>query len=95
MELEEEAFDIHETVSSIGDILHAKVKAKNLMLRISVDMAVARWVRGDGSKIQQIRIDLPSNAVTVTHKGYVTVNVTSDRIFDAFSLGLNICKMHH
>ena len=92
MELEEEAFDIHETVSSIGDILHAKAKATNLMLRISVDMAVARWVRGDGSKIQQIRIDLPSNAVTVAHKGYVTVNGTSEAVDSDFVCGRRLWR---
>lgn len=83
LDVEEEEFDVHETISSIGDILHAKAKAKNLTLNIQVDAEVPRWVRGDGSKIRQILINLASNAVKFTAEGYVNIIVTSEYVDDS------------
>ncbi|MFN3235569.1 MAG: response regulator [Pseudomonadales bacterium] len=77
LEPEEEEFDLHETVNSIGDILHAKARAKDLPLNIRIDPDVPRWVRGDGTKIRQILINLVSNAVKFTDEGFVNINVTS------------------
>lgn len=83
-ELEQEEFDLHETVSSIADILMAKAKAKNLQFSVGIDSEVPRFVRGDGSKLRQILINLASNAVKFTTVGSVSINVSSTYIDEKY-----------
>lgn len=80
LEIEEEEFDLRETVNSIADILQAKAKAKKLDLAVQLDPAVPRWYRGDGSKIRQVLINLASNAVKFTDRGFVNIKVTSEHV---------------
>ncbi|MFT5570663.1 MAG: signal transduction histidine kinase/CheY-like chemotaxis protein, partial [Cyclobacteriaceae bacterium] len=75
--VEEEKFNLYETTHSIMDILLAKAKAKNISLEIDLAPNVPKWVKGDGSKIRQILINLVGNAVKFTDTGGVIIRVSA------------------
>jgi signal transduction histidine kinase/CheY-like chemotaxis protein/HPt (histidine-containing phosphotransfer) domain-containing protein len=100
--VEEEEFDLFETVHSIAEILSSKSINRGLFFDIDIASDVPRWVRGDGSKIRQMLINLASNAVKFTETGGVTIRVLANsgadravRItFQVIDTGVGIAPEH-
>ncbi len=75
IELENIAFDLRKTVESSVSTLALHAREKNIELTCRIDEDVANVVLGDASRLQQVLLNLLSNAFKFTEQGAVTVTV--------------------
>lgn len=72
--LESEVFNIHKLVTSIVQTLHYKIEGKSsLRLHYSIDPRIPQEVIGDRLRLYQILMNLGSNALKFTDKGFVKI----------------------
>lgn len=74
--LETTSFALMELVTNTTELIQSTIKTKNLTLTVNIDPSLPRYVTGDPTRIQQILLNLISNAVKFTNIGNVTVSVT-------------------
>ena len=79
LELEEVAFDVHDVADDVGRILAATAHAKGLELLVDVAPGRADALLGDAVRIQQVLLNLGSNAVKFTAEGEVVIRVSRPR----------------
>lgn len=79
MELEKTIFSPQELIDSVRLMLFPLATEKELLLTISVDAAVPRFVEGDAPHIRQILINLVGNALKFTKEGCVMIGVRPGR----------------
>lgn len=75
VELNEVAFNPAQLFETIRAGFAAQAEAKGVELRLEVDEAARREVRGDAFRIRQIADNLTSNALKFTDRGYVSLRV--------------------
>lgn len=76
--LNNELFELRQTVKEINDLLLVSATAKNLTLNTWVDNKLPRYIELDRNKYKQILINLLSNAVKFTPHGTVTCSISYD-----------------
>ncbi len=76
LELYYEWFTVRELVGYVEDITQVLIKSKPIKLNFKVETAVPTQLYGDNNRIQQILINLVSNAIKYTEKGFVNVLVS-------------------
>ena len=76
VELEQVDFDPHELVEEIGMMLAATAAEKNLELVAFCEPEVPMALRGDRGRLQQILINLASNALKFTPAGEVVIRAS-------------------
>ena len=77
LELEAIDFDLIEVVEQVVDIVSHRVHAKGLELSYYIEPEVARVVRGDPGRLQQVLLNLVNNAIKFTSKGEISILVES------------------
>lgn len=82
LELENQPFNLLESVKSVIDLLQFQAKDKNLQLTYSYDSENPLFFRGDVTRIRQILVNLIGNALKFTEKGSVTLNVICNYYLD-------------
>jgi signal transduction histidine kinase/DNA-binding response OmpR family regulator len=75
MELEEEDFNLHESIEHILDIFGMRAGEKGLELLYQVDTDVPMFIRGDDLRLRQILTNLVGNAMKFTEKGEIFIRV--------------------
>jgi len=80
MELESVPFSIADAVKSVVKLSESKAKDKGIKLLSMLDSDIPVWVLGDTVRLQQILINLTSNAIKFTSKGKVEISVLLDKI---------------
>lgn len=80
MTFEKQAFDLRQSINSTLFSFDLKIKEKNLSLIEQFDSHLPSLVVGDSVRLNQIILNLVSNAVKFTHKGKIilSVDVLSD-----------------
>jgi two-component system, sensor histidine kinase and response regulator len=73
LELEQNDFDLHETIETTCEILAPTVHAKGLELQVFIEKDVPRGVRGDRARVSQVLTNLLSNAAKFTPDGEIVV----------------------
>ena len=73
-------FEIKDVLSHCYSLLHAQAKAKNIDLITTSNLEENIVILGDYTKITQIFINIMSNAIKFTEKGYVRVDVITKEI---------------
>jgi len=71
MDLEKKSFSFNAVIENITTIFSAKALEKNIELIVEIDDAVPKTVIGDPVRFSQILINLISNAIKFTDKGFV------------------------
>ena len=75
MTLDPRPFDLDAMLGSLSVILTPALGAKPVVLRMEVEPTVPRNLVGDDMRLQQVLINLGSNAIKFTSEGEVTVRV--------------------
>ncbi|MDM8549448.1 response regulator [Desulfobacterales bacterium HSG2] len=73
--LTEKDFDMYCLLDGIEDMFRLKAEEKGLRLVFECDAGVPRYVRADEGKLQQVLVNLFSNAVKFTQEGGITLKV--------------------
>jgi PAS domain S-box-containing protein len=68
-------FDMHKSIRSILHSFDLKIKEKNLELVKEYDSDIPVLLLGDSVRLNQIILNLMSNAIKFTHKGKITLSV--------------------
>lgn len=77
LEIEEVDFNLHEIIEGVTDVVIQKIEDKGLELNLMIDQQVPRFLVGDPTRLRQVIINLVSNAVKFTHKGEITIRVST------------------
>ncbi len=73
--LEYEAFSLKNSIRNVVSIVNGPLKEKNLKLHLSIDPEVPSAIYGDSFRIQQVLINLTSNAIKFTSEGKIDLRV--------------------
>ncbi len=80
--VEEVVFSPVEVINEVVDMLKPLANQKKLDFKTHIDKTVRFKFIGDKSIIKQILINLSTNAIKFTHKGWVKIDVAMDKIAD-------------
>ncbi|MBN2441786.1 MAG: response regulator [Spirochaetales bacterium] len=74
-------FNLYEISRAVYTIekQNAQSGSKNIGLLFEYDSTMPQWFRGDVTRIQEILLNLISNAVKFTEKGYVTLHISGSK----------------
>ncbi len=95
LELETVAFDLHDLVQGVAQLLSVNAREKNVSVASEIAPDVSRLVNGDPTRLRQVLINLGSNAVKFTESGFIRITVrrepSSEMIrFDIIDTGIGI-----
>ena len=88
--LEASAFDLHDALRDVIELLGPTAEAKGLVLTLDFDNALPVHLVGDVGRIRQIVTNLAGNAVKFTERGSVTIRVRGRRCGDDLELKLDV-----
>jgi PAS domain S-box-containing protein len=71
LELEKTDFNIRDTIKKVFDTQEYKAEDKNIEFRYSIDPSISMTLSGDPVRLQQVLINLVSNAIKFTREGKV------------------------
>ncbi len=77
IELESTQFDLKEIAENITSMYSEKSRNKDVEVRLEVDDTFHPWVEGDPVRVQQIIMNLVSNAYKFTEKGSVSIHLNT------------------
>jgi PAS domain S-box-containing protein len=77
VEIDIAAFDLHETIEQTCAVAGVQAVARGLHFEVQIAEDVPRRMRGDSRRLQQVLLNLVSNAVKFTAEGAVTVSVSA------------------
>ncbi len=92
MTLDSRPFMLNEILDRVVDVFHAKVAENHIELLVDIDPGIPRALVGDPLRLQQVFINLVSNAVKFTGKGGVilvrigALETTADEVVLQFSV---------
>lgn len=75
MTFEWQPFDIRKSIGSVLHTFNLKIKEKNLALLKDYDSKLPQVMLGDSVRLNQIVLNLISNAVKFTHKGKIKLSI--------------------
>jgi signal transduction histidine kinase/ligand-binding sensor domain-containing protein/DNA-binding response OmpR family regulator len=88
MEIEQHDFDLRQCVENVLDVFAIKAAQLGLELVCQIDHLLPVMIVGDSLRLQQVLMNLVSNAMKFTHKGEVFVKIYPEK---AIGDGLRIC----
>jgi signal transduction histidine kinase/DNA-binding response OmpR family regulator len=75
-------FNLHELIRGVITLLEPKSQEKNLQFLHTIDASVPRVVFGDPVRLNQILVNLISNAIKFTSEGYIKLELKSVGLHD-------------
>lgn len=76
LEIEQRAFDLHESLGDTMKMLSLRAHGKEIEIAFRVDPDVPRYVVGDAGRFRQVIVNLVGNSIKFTDEGEVVVEVT-------------------
>lgn len=80
MELRPESFNLEEMLNSLQNMFGPFASKRNLALNFELMKDIPQWFRGDKKRIEQILINLISNALKFTHQGQVQLSISCSQV---------------
>ncbi|KAI9000081.1 hypothetical protein BC832DRAFT_541559 [Gaertneriomyces semiglobifer] len=81
--MKSEVFDLKAEIESVIKRLAVLLQDKDVLLSLAWHSGIAsrvpQWVRGDPSSVKRVLINLISNSLRFTEKGFITVSVKYDK----------------
>jgi signal transduction histidine kinase/CheY-like chemotaxis protein/streptogramin lyase len=75
LELSDAPLDLHALLRDVAELQRPLAQAKGLDYRIEIAPDAPHWVRGDVLRLQQILLNLGSNAIKFTERGAVALEL--------------------
>lgn len=75
LQLEDKYFSVREIVNDLINTIRFKADQKNLQLTVHIDDKIPQQISGDPLRLNQILLNLVSNAIKFTHEGSIKVFV--------------------
>ena len=85
-------FKIHNLIASVVDLIAYKADANGLAFEVDVSPDVPAMFVGDALRLEQILLNLCSNAIKFTEEGYIRVEVSCEQTEEACE-GLPVCAL--
>ncbi|MDG2219880.1 MAG: PAS domain-containing protein [Rubripirellula sp.] len=76
LDMEQRAFDLHESLGDTMKTLGMRAHGKEIEIAFRVDRDVPRYVVGDAGRFRQVIVNLVGNSIKFTDYGEVVVEVT-------------------
>jgi len=80
VELDNEDFDLPETIASTVRTMSTQTEIKGLFLRLEIAPDSPRWVKGDSGRLRQVLFNLIGNATKFTQAGGITVQLRVEQL---------------
>jgi len=88
MELEDEDFNLYDSIEHILDIFSMRAARKGLELLYQVDRDVPMFIRGDDHRLRQVITNLVGNAMKFTEEGEIFIRVRNAGAYSDGSMQL-------
>lgn len=89
-ELDEKEYSISELAKISEKMLEKRASEKGLRIALDVDPGMPAGLIGDEGKIEQILVNLITNAVKYTNEGYIRISVSGEYTDDGYDLELSV-----
>jgi light-regulated signal transduction histidine kinase (bacteriophytochrome)/CheY-like chemotaxis protein len=76
--LERAAFDAHELLQEVADVMTVDAQAKGVAFKVTTAAELPEFLVGDATRLKQILTNLLSNAIKFTDRGSVELDVQQD-----------------
>lgn len=73
--IEEAPFNLHEVTNNLLELMGPQVKEKDLSLELNQQEEISKYLIGDSVRLNQILLNLLSNALKFTQEGGITLSV--------------------
>ena len=70
-------FELSTLISGLVNSINERAKAKNLELKLDIDETIPSVLLGDDVRISQVIMNILTNAVKYTEKGYITFKISN------------------
>ncbi|TQF72665.1 ATP-binding protein [Pseudoalteromonas luteoviolacea] len=74
LQLEQHSFNLQELLKRMDSLFANSAQAKNLSWKLHTNVEHAVWLKGDELRIEQVLINLCSNAIKFTESGHVSLH---------------------
>ncbi|WP_461451588.1 two-component regulator propeller domain-containing protein [Mucilaginibacter sp.] len=79
MDIEQEDFNLRQSIEEIMDLFSPKAAEQNIDLLYEIDYTLPKIIKGDSMRLKQVVINLITNAIKFTSKGEVLIKVFQTR----------------
>lgn len=73
-------YDLSSVINDLLNMNIDKAQKKGLSLKLNIEQTIPKMLYGDEIRIKQIALNILSNAVKYTDKGYIELNITHRRV---------------
>lgn len=80
LEITEEEYEITSIVHDVVNVIQVMLGEKEIVLQVEISPEIPARLKGDGVRVKQIMMNLLGNAVKYTKKGWIRLEVTSERL---------------
>jgi len=77
LEIEQEEFNLNDTLNNIYNMIGIKAEEKGLEMVFDIDSSVPSTIKGDSLRLGQVIINLMNNAVKFTDSGEIVLKIRS------------------
>jgi chemotaxis family two-component system sensor kinase Cph1 len=91
--LEAIEFDFYQFLNRLQEMLQIKAREKNIQVIFVIHPSLPQYIKADERKIRQVLLNLISNAIKFTDKGYIMLRASlgeSELVFPEFAIHFEI-----